>query len=81
MVAVDDCVYLCGGVTRDPFTGELCSMRDVSMFDIVMKGWTNCTDLQTARHNAGAAVIENFNVVIFSESTNSRGTKLGMLID
>nr|KAG5695438.1 hypothetical protein BaRGS_033563 [Batillaria attramentaria] len=24
---------------------------------------------------------ENFNVVIFSESTNSRGTKLGMLID
>nr|KAG5699666.1 hypothetical protein BaRGS_005114 [Batillaria attramentaria] len=25
--------------------------------------------------------VENFNVVIFSESTNSRGTKLGMLID
>nr|KAG5701600.1 hypothetical protein BaRGS_019289 [Batillaria attramentaria] len=28
-----------------------------------------------------APVSENFNVVIFSESTNSRGTKLGMLID
>nr|KAG5689078.1 hypothetical protein BaRGS_010612 [Batillaria attramentaria] len=24
---------------------------------------------------------ENFNIVIFSESTNSRGTKLGILID
>nr|KAG5712587.1 hypothetical protein BaRGS_011561 [Batillaria attramentaria] len=28
-----------------------------------------------------ACALENFNVVIFSESTNSRGTKLGMLID
>nr|KAG5688620.1 hypothetical protein BaRGS_033436 [Batillaria attramentaria] len=29
----------------------------------------------------GGNTAENFNVVIFSESTNSRGTKLGMLID
>nr|KAG5696422.1 hypothetical protein BaRGS_030522 [Batillaria attramentaria] len=29
----------------------------------------------------GMKIRENFNVVIFSESTNSRGTKLGMLID
>nr|KAG5712816.1 hypothetical protein BaRGS_007413 [Batillaria attramentaria] len=32
-------------------------------------------------HHSPPAPAENFNVVIFSESTNSRGTKLGMLID
>nr|KAG5706407.1 hypothetical protein BaRGS_033168 [Batillaria attramentaria] len=35
----------------------------------------------TAAEEKEASTEENFNVVIFSESTNNRGTKLGMLID
>nr|KAG5702880.1 hypothetical protein BaRGS_019099 [Batillaria attramentaria] len=45
-------------------------------FDRDNSGSIDKNELKTA-----LASFENFNVVIFSESTNSRGTKLGMLID
>nr|KAG5708504.1 hypothetical protein BaRGS_026231 [Batillaria attramentaria] len=38
-------------------------------------------EMQTLYTILSKVNFENFNVVIFSESTNSRGTKLGMLID
>ncbi|KAK7503518.1 hypothetical protein BaRGS_00005057 [Batillaria attramentaria] len=71
MVVVDDCVYLCGGAYRDPFTGALCSMADVDKYDPVTEEWEHLTDLHTARHNAGATVIDGKIYIVGGVSTNT----------
>nr|KAG5710129.1 hypothetical protein BaRGS_006648 [Batillaria attramentaria] len=65
--------------------GMMSSGRNLQSGSMVRPGWEPDAGISQQRGVMGPAPsqmgMENFNVVIFSESTNSRGTKLGMLID
>nr|KAG5711411.1 hypothetical protein BaRGS_025838 [Batillaria attramentaria] len=71
MVAVNGCVYLCGGVTRDPISGFLCSIRDVDKYNSYAEEWEHITDLQTARHNAGATAMGSKIYIVGGVSTDT----------
>nr|KAG5693913.1 hypothetical protein BaRGS_014354 [Batillaria attramentaria] len=64
---------------------DVCTSMKAHFIDHDTSYFTQTDELKTGLYKTNDAIhpnkTENFNVVIFSESTNSSGTKLGMLID
>nr|KAG5713406.1 hypothetical protein BaRGS_024954 [Batillaria attramentaria] len=71
-------------VPSDPILNEIAQRihrRDWDLLANRLGFMADDIDNYRQMYPSSSAQQKNFNVVIFSESTNSRGTKLGMLID
>ncbi|XP_076447282.1 uncharacterized protein LOC143284483 [Babylonia areolata] len=70
LVAAGPYLYLCGGATRDPSSGTLCSIPDIDRYNPDTDQWIRLTNLEVARHNAGATAIGTKIYVVGGVSTD-----------